>query len=134
MFANVPQFQANGTIAPARFCIPDTSGDNLLLQATSQGTLAPYVSQPSQKGPPGLSGSDIAVAAASGDNIEVRGPGDVAWVEAGAAVTRGNPVMTDTSGRAIAATTANYYLGLAIQSAAGAGVRILVHLMPHYHS
>ena len=134
MFANVPQFQANGTIAPRRFCIPDTSADNMLLQASSQGTLAPYVSQVAQKGPPGLSGSDVAVAAVAGDNVEVRGPGDVAWVDAGAAVTRGNPVMTDTSGKAIAATTGNYYLGIALQSAAGANVAIPVHLMPHYHN
>ncbi len=50
--------------------------------------------------------------------------GGVSKVEAGAAVTAGDEVMSDASGRAITATTGNRILGRA-WSAAGAAAEIL---------
>ena len=132
MFQDVPAFQANGTIAPFRFCIPDTTADHKLLQGSVQGTLCPYVAQPAQKRPPGLTGSDITIAAEAGDNVEVRGPGQVTIVEFGASTPVG-PVMTDANGRAIAWTSGNHQLGIAVEAVSNSGARALVHLMPLYH-
>lgn len=54
----------------------------------------------------------------------------VAWVEAGAAVTRANKVMSDGSGRAITATSTNRPFGIALKAAANAGDWIPVLLTP----
>lgn len=53
----------------------------------------------------------------------------ISWVEAGAAVTLGANVMTDTTGRAIAWTTTKYCIGRALQVAAAAGVIIPVLIL-----
>ena len=51
-------------------------------------------------------------------------------VVAGAAVTAGVRVSSDTTGRAIAATTGHFSQGQAITAASGAGAIITVELLP----
>ena len=62
-------------------------------------------------------------AAADGDVLPMILPGCVAKVEAGAAVTRGAIVSTDTSGRAVAQGSSNGDLGwgVALEAASDAG-------------
>ncbi len=53
----------------------------------------------------------------------------IAFVEAGAAVTRGSSITSDASGRGIATTTtANRVIGTALEAAAAAGdvIRVLI--------
>lgn len=59
---------------------------------------------------------------------------DVTKIEAGAAVTILDLIMTDSVGRAITATgSTKFVLGRALEAAAGAGVIISVQLFPtHY--
>ena len=64
-------------------------------------------------------------AAGLGCPVQVNG---VTRVEAGAAITRGAQVGTDTVGRAIAAVSTAGILGIALESAAGAGEIISVAL------
>jgi hypothetical protein len=52
--------------------------------------------------------------------------GGIAKVDAGAAITAGDKVMTDTVGRAIAHTGTNNVLGVALETASNAGERISV--------
>lgn len=52
--------------------------------------------------------------------------GGIAKIEAGAAITAGDKVMTDTAGRAITHTGTNNVLGVAMEAASGAGDRISV--------
>lgn len=52
--------------------------------------------------------------------------GGVAKIEAGAAITAGDKVMTDTVGRAITHTGTNNVLGIALETATNAGERISV--------
>lgn len=56
--------------------------------------------------------------------------GNVAKVEAGAAVSQGAEVMTDTVGRAITWLTKNAKLGIALNAASAAGEKIEVLLLP----
>lgn len=53
----------------------------------------------------------------------------IAYVEAGAAVTRGSSITSDASGRGIATTTtANRVIGIALEAASAAGdvIRVLI--------
>jgi hypothetical protein len=52
----------------------------------------------------------------------------ISKVVAGAAVTAGNEIMSDASGRAILGVSTNQGLGVALESAGGAGVLIAVLL------
>lgn len=58
----------------------------------------------------------------------------IAWIEAGAAITRGNLVTSDATGRAVtpapAAGTNNRYVGIALESASAAGDIIPVSIHP----
>ena len=55
-------------------------------------------------------------------------------IEAGGAITRGGGIMTDAEGRAVAATpdgaTLIYHLGVALETAGGAGEIIRMIWMP----
>lgn len=57
---------------------------------------------------------------ASGDEVAVATAG-VLEVEAGAAFNAGSPLMTDSVGRAIAATATKYITAIAREAASGAG-------------
>jgi hypothetical protein len=79
----------------------------------------------------------LAVQDASADGkpfaMEPLPSGAIAKVEAGAAVSRGAQIASDTQGRAIAAVSGagNYILGVARQAASGAGEIIEVQLAQH---
>ena len=70
--------------------------------------------------------------ATAGKGVTVRVLG-VQWCEAGAAVTRGDRVMYDTSGRVVlAATAGNFVIGYALKgTTTGAGDLIPVLLTPN---
>lgn len=69
-------------------------------------------------------------AAVSGDRIPVDVLG-TATVEAGAAVTAGNTVKSDASGRAINWATSGAKIGIALEAATAAGQMIEVLLIPN---
>lgn len=70
------------------------------------------------------------VAASSGDKIPVDVLG-TAVVEAGAAVTAGDTIKADSSGRAITWVTSGAKVGLALEAAGAAGNFIEVLLIPN---
>ena len=76
---------------------------------------------------------DSANHAEDGDQVALQ-PGNVVLIEAGGAITRSGGVMTDSVGRGVAATptgTANiYHIGVALESAGGAGEIIRVFWQP----
>lgn len=128
-FNNAPGFKAGGTIAPSRFCKIDNTQDGAVVQAVA-GDYAPYVSQEGMKRTPGLAGSDNTIAAEANDVLRVYSPGDVCPLTIGAAVTRGDPLKSDASGRGItAAVAADNAMAIALQSGGAAGAVILVQLM-----
>lgn len=86
----------------------------------------------------GLGDQVIGVALeTAADNASVQvAHGGIVIVDSGAAVTRGNLVRSDASGRAVAYTpgvaTATRAAGVALESAAGAGERISILLIPGF--
>ena len=78
-------------------------------------------------------GVTMELAAATNERADVQMLG-IAYVVAGAAVTRGNRVTADASGRAVAAAPAggvnNVVIGTALESATAAGdvIRVLLGL------
>lgn len=128
MFNNAPAMIAGGTIGPSRFCTPSAAADHTVLQSTA-GAPSPFISQVGMKRPPGLPGSDNAIAAEAGDQIQLFALGDVCALTAGAAVTRGAFLKSDATGRGIAGAAGEETWALALESATAAGVLILVQLM-----
>lgn len=134
-----PSMKANGTIAPSRFVKIDTSGDHLVVQATagsgSHGDLPIGICQVGQKNPPGVLGSDSAVAAAAGDPIQIWTLGDVAPLTCGSGgLTRGDQVKSDASGQGITASSTGDLVGaIAIESGAAAAV-VLVQIVLFAHA
>lgn len=63
----------------------------------------------------------------TGEAVEICHSG-ISKVVAGAAVTAGDEIMSDASGRAITATSTNQRVGIALQTASGAGILIPVLL------
>jgi hypothetical protein len=119
---NCPSFKANGTIGPSRFVVVDSAGDNLLLEASStvtptggaiSGTNVPIigVSQVGQKRTPGLPGSDVTIAAAQGDVLQIYTFGDVAPIQVAGTVIAGDLLKTNgtTDGKALAVAPSTAY-------------------------
>ena len=80
-----------------------------------------------------LIGVNTDLTIVSGERVEVSVQG-IAWVEAGAAITIGSLVTTDSLGRGVAAAPAagvnNRHVGIALDAAVAAGDQIRVLLSP----
>ncbi len=119
-----PSWTAGGTIAPCRFVVPDPTADEQIIQCSVGGQPTIGVMQEGQKGTPGLTGSDAAVAAESTDRgFKVHAPGDLCLIEGGGNFNPGAELMTDTSGKAVVATT-GYYVGAIALQAGQSGKKI----------
>lgn len=114
-FNNEISFLAAGTIAPCRFVTPATTDPQTVTQSGS-GEKPCGISQEGQKGAPGITGSDAAVAAASGDQLHVYGLGNDCLLEYGGTVDEGDYLKPDASGKGVAASTGNFYGARAIQA------------------
>lgn len=93
-----PNFLAGGSIYPCRFVMPDSSNDTRVVQATAGAQIS------------GISGSSTELAplpgaatyhATSGNPCRVHGEGEQALLELGAAVTRGQRLVSDSNGKGI---------------------------------
>ena len=129
MSVATPGLQAGGNISPARVVI--MSGEWTVTQASDGDTLPCGVSGPYTRYAPGTAWDDGYIAQ-SGDEVPVFTNGEIASVEAGAAITGGNFVMANAAGRVIPATTGKYFVGEALESAttAASGTRIRVRIQP----
>ena len=125
--ANAP-FVANGNITPSRFVKIDTSADNRVI-TSGVGDLPIGVSQQGTRRAPYSTLND-GFCAIAGEELRVFQTGEIAPVEAGAAITRGSRVGSDATGRAITAGAAVASGGIALQSAGAAGVIIEVSVVP----
>lgn len=108
---------AGGTIAPCRFVGADRSGEEQVLQASVLGQPTFGVMQEEMRDAPGLTGSDAAIAAIANDTgFKVHPWGSPCLVEAGGTFNFGDDLMSDTSGKAILATSGYYVSARALQN------------------
>ncbi len=114
-------YQASAAIIKNRFV--KLSGDQTVAQVAASNDLVL-----------GVATIDISTSNFQGVNEVTAGKATavrvlgVAWVEAGAAVTRGDIIMPDTVGRAITRTATNRPCGIALKAASAAGELIPVLL------
>ncbi len=74
------------------------------------------------------------VGAASGDPVSVQ-MGGIAKLEAGAAISAGAAVCTESDGKGVATTTAaDFCVGIALEAASGDGVIFSVAMLPHTYT
>lgn len=127
-----PSFIAGGDVNPGR-CVKISGADNQIIQCTAATDVMIGISRRAAADTPGLTGSDASIAARAGFACLIFGVGDVAPAVAGAAITRGVWLTSDASGRVITApATANEgVIGVALESASGAGVEIQILVMPN---
>src|SRR5262245_29233916 len=136
MSSTNPAYIARGTINPSRFVrISTTAGHNFsVVQAAAATEKIVGVSQEGFRDPPGVLGSGAA-AALDGHTLKVYGGGDVALIEAGAAITQGDWLKADAQGRAV---TVAFTLGagtihaggFALEAAGGVGELIRMYVEP----
>ncbi len=110
---NVEGFIANAVIEPGRVVKFDTAAQNVIRSALAADLhIGVYL---------GVLNSKV------GDTIPVAVDG-VVIAEAGAAITQGAQLSTDTVGRVVTAATTNRLVGKALQAATAAGDRIKIKL------
>jgi hypothetical protein len=105
----------------------------LVLPVVAAGAIASNRFVTAARQQTGADGNALGVslnAAASGEPLPIVSLG-TAPVEAGAAVTAGATVKSDSSGRAIAWATSGARLGVALTAATAAGQLIEVSLIPN---
>ena len=74
------------------------------------------------------------VGAASGDAVSVQ-MGGIAKLEAGAAISAGAAVCTESDGKGVATTTAaDFCVGIALEAASGDGDIFSVAMLPHTYT
>ena len=94
----IENFKAGAVVAPYRICMPGSDDDHAVQAAAATSGMF------------GVSDSLGADAAEGRVDIVTAG---VAEVEYGGAVTRGAPLTSDASGRAVAAASGNRVIGIA---------------------
>lgn len=124
-----PNVIAGGTIVPMTAIKLSTSAERTVTTAGA-GEIVLGIAQQGQKRPPGLTGSDAAVAAESGDQLDYYGYGDVAPCVSGDTVTMGGLLKSDGSGKLIPLSTTGYACAIALQTTTGADEVFDAFLIP----
>lgn len=124
-------FRASGNISPSRFVT--LSGEQTVAQAGDNQEIIGVAQEGSNKAPLQDYVSTV-YAAETGQQLEVYSTGELCLVEAGAAITAGQLLKSDSQGRAVpVATTGTViqnYGAVALQSATAAGQKILCLVTP----
>lgn len=123
-------YLCNGNVSPSRFIKLDTSKTGGWVLQAGAGDVPIGVSQPGVRQPP-LAGLDDGYAGVQGVNqIESLEAEDEGWLQAGAAVTLGDLLKPDSSGRGVTASSdGNVYGALALETATAADQLIRVRVL-----
>jgi len=129
MPATPPHLMANGTIRPSRFVQLDSSAAHKGLEGSANCQII-GIAMPGSNYPPLSDLITTPNAATVGQYFQMYGDGEVCLVEAGAAVTTGNRLKSDSVGRGVAiattGTTIQQFGAVALEDAAAAGELIRV--------
>jgi Uncharacterized conserved protein (DUF2190) len=112
-----PGFVAGGNITPLSFVKWLTTSVRAVVLATDGSAPIVGVTGKGHRLPPVESwGLDDGFIAKAGENVELHDSPEIYEVQYGGTVTRGDPLMSDSSGHAITATTGNWCAGYALDS------------------
>ena len=132
MPANAIGFICGGNINTRRICVQDTGNAFSVIQATNATAEPIGISSGETEFPPGNLQDTNGYAGQTGyTGMRLFQLGEETTVEAGAVFNAGN-VMSDTNGRAIAATTGNWSVGFALQAATASLQFVTVKIDPGY--
>lgn len=124
-------FVASAAIRPSRFV--KLSGVRQVAQAGDNEDILGVAQEGSNRAPLQDLVTDV-YAAQAGQSLLVYSAGEMCLVEAGAAITAGQLLKSDSQGRAVpiatTGTTIQNYGAVALDSASGAGEKILVLVTP----
>ena len=131
MSSTPPQLLAKGTIRLSRFVVVDPANDNAGLESGANGKVIGIASEADENAP--IPSTTQGNAATTGRPFRLYGDGDIAQLEAGLAIVRGDRLKSDSVGRgtpftASAAGTAQYSGAIALESASAAGEFIRVQV------
>jgi hypothetical protein len=125
---------ANGNISPCRFVRVDptagSANDEQVIQAGAASDRPVGVSGEWMRDAPGLIGSDNTLHAAAGNQCLVYQLGDDCLLESGGVINHGDLLASDSLGRGVIAGTGDVVGARALQSCAGAGIKIRVVVEP----
>lgn len=133
MPTNGPQLVANGNISPCRFVKIDTTAgaDNYGVQAGANDITIGISGQGSDQAPLSDLVSTVYHAQA-GELIRLHPNTDVCLLEIGAAVTQGQRLKSDSSGRGVPGATSGatlqQYGAVALESSSNVGAKIRVQV------
>jgi hypothetical protein len=121
VFTQIP-LVANGNVAPGRFLtlVSGNANFGLAVQASASTQLIVGVSERWTRYAPGT-GDDDGYIAVAGENLSYRGPGQIAELQLGGAVSNGNVLLSaDADGKGVASAPADgvatYYGAVALQA------------------
>ncbi len=122
-----PSFKASGSISPCVFVTLDPGFDEQVLQSVT-GDMPIGVMWDGMNAPPGLSGSDNTLAAASGAfGFRVIGLGNDCIIQVAGTVSPGNVLKPNSVGQAISGAVGDRYGAVALQAGtSGQRIRCLV--------
>lgn len=107
-------FKAGGNVNPARFCKLDTTADHTVIEATA-GSQIIGVSQKGTRNAP-YSSLDDGYCAIAGETFRLFTTTEVCPIELGGTVTAGDRLKATTGGKAITASTGDYFGAIALES------------------
>lgn len=126
-----PAYRCNGTVVTSTFVKQDTSDNNSILAAGSGGIIFGVAQEGSRTAPIPDVTADPPQAGIAGESINVYQDGEFCLVRAGASITAGDKLKSDSNSYAtpctLSAGTREYYGAIALESASsGSLVRVRV--------
>jgi len=122
-------FVANGNISPSRLVKIDPTAPGKVLQCSAASDVAVGVCQAGTHNA-SVATFDDGYAAVAGLNVNVFTVGDLCQVQSGGTITAGDRLTSDSSGRAVTASSGNYTVGYAEQNATAADQMIQMRVQP----
>ncbi len=127
--ANVPLI-AEGSISPRRIVEKGTGDFGCLQSDATPGSPPLGISSEATRRGANSGLENAEYAAITGEELLVYQLGELALLDAGAAVSAFDWVKPDANGRGITATTGNHCVGQAVQAATASNQQILVKVQP----